>query len=1394
MKPSPDSIQPDTSTSQEQSDLKLLNGRYRTVKLLGRGGMGAVYFAVDLGANERPVALKRVRKDKLDRRTLSTLRSEFLALATLAHPNVIRAYEFGIDYESGDLYFTSELVDGITWMKAAQRLRLATPSGFESFVDLTAQVLRGLEFIHSRGLVHSDIKPENILVASIPCGDGSEGGELQVKIIDFGLVKKEGTSGGKKILGTPYYVAPETILGAPVDRRTDLYSLGVVLYHLLTGAPPFRGASNIEILKSHVEQEPAPPHEVSDLVPLGFSEVILRLMAKKAEDRFPNALEVIEAINRALGLNLPLETQESAISYLECARLVGRESELAQVREVFSTAASIQTAARVLDDEGESSAEKAESQEPAETIAVVPQGRLVVVRGERGLQKRRFIEEFRATAQAQGAKFFELECAGTKAPGIGFERLLGELASIDELKGKVRSLAFIEKAAGFVQRLQDLRDEPVTGYEPMLDETVRALLKASQEGPIVLCVHDLHMAGRPVLRLLELLVRHSAEKAVARSKLLMLATIIDRAELEQGEVEKFCSTPFFRDNVLELELRRLGESEVSSLITRAFQGLSVDEELLHRVLEESDGNTETVIEILRHLLDHGNICRSASGWTLQGDLRHEDLPGKVRRELKERITKLPPEVLQLGRAFACLGDSCELDVAVQLSAVAPRSVFKSLEALRAERILQPGGPESRPGVYSFVHASARAILYNSIPPSELAGMHERAGVLCEGRNGAAVRGHIQNLAHHFLKAGHREKGIRYGLEAARALSREFALLPAIDLYESVLALVEREDRVLRFRVEREIAGLKFQIGDYAAVLSLLNPERLPPELKRSDKLGVYLEAGRAHARLGQFDKATTLLNRSLRTHKDQESAAELAAIMLALAELHFHKGNLVESLRCATRLQKSKCELGDPSLVSQLHLLLADNHALLSNMESAVSHCQAALRVIEAQHDSRHLAASLYCRGKYHLYKRQFRKALRQFQLCLLLRRKTCELDGQADCLKEMGSLYHLMGNQVEARTHLEQALALYGKSGNLPQAVSALCLLAEICRLLGEYDTCHEAIESALRRMEPLEKRRLTLHTLMTMAGVAIDKGEIQNARRHLEEVERMGMAGRGSNVSMMGTFPLWTELLLQSGELNAALGKAAEGVLAAREVQDPVALASITMQQAYLLCRVGRTGEARRTLVSLHDAARRHDLASLDGWARLIEGMVLSDEGKLAQAEKVFQEATEVLTTHGSARDLAYLYLEHGLLCLKRGQHEQAYLNLEEGLHLTDKLQLSYLRSRYYFAAAQLEAVIPGGQSSRAERNLQFAESVAAQAPYPEILWQIRLELGKLYLSAKRFHEAEVRLKHAVAGVAAVLKTMPQEHAQAYRRATGARDIEAMIEGCRFAGMPAMAMTALK
>jgi beta-lactam-binding protein with PASTA domain/tRNA A-37 threonylcarbamoyl transferase component Bud32 len=262
----------------------LIDGRYRVVKRLGSGGMADVYLVEDQQLGRR-VALKLLYRHLAeDVQFVERFRREASSAAGLQHPNIVSIFDRG-EWE-GTYYIAMEYVEGHTLKEVVRERGPAPP---EAAVDIVLQVLRAARFAHQRGIVHRDLKPQNVLIDL----DG------RTKVADFGIARagaSDMTETGS-IMGTAQYLSPEQAQGRPVDARSDLYSIGIILYELLTGRVPFDAESAVSVALKQVSEAPIPPRELDPTLPPALEGVVLRALEKDPARRFQSADEFIEALH-----------------------------------------------------------------------------------------------------------------------------------------------------------------------------------------------------------------------------------------------------------------------------------------------------------------------------------------------------------------------------------------------------------------------------------------------------------------------------------------------------------------------------------------------------------------------------------------------------------------------------------------------------------------------------------------------------------------------------------------------------------------------------------------------------------------------------------------------------------------------------------------------------------------------------------------------------------------------------------------------------------------------------------------------------------------------------------------------------------------------------------------
>lgn len=260
---------------------KKLDGRYEITELIGVGGMADVYKATDIIEN-KIVAVKILKKEFSENEEfLRRFRNESKAIALLSHPNIVKVYDVG--FSEKIQYIVMEYIDGITLKEYIENERVLT---WKDSVHFIIQVLRALQHAHDRGIVHRDIKPQNIMLFT----DGT------IKVMDFGIAKfarEEGTTATDTAIGTVHYISPEQARGDVTDEKSDIYSVGVMLYEMLTGQKPFDTDNPVTVAVMHMQNIPERPRAINPDIPAGLEEIILRAMEKDCENRYQTASDMI---------------------------------------------------------------------------------------------------------------------------------------------------------------------------------------------------------------------------------------------------------------------------------------------------------------------------------------------------------------------------------------------------------------------------------------------------------------------------------------------------------------------------------------------------------------------------------------------------------------------------------------------------------------------------------------------------------------------------------------------------------------------------------------------------------------------------------------------------------------------------------------------------------------------------------------------------------------------------------------------------------------------------------------------------------------------------------------------------------------------------------------------
>jgi tetratricopeptide (TPR) repeat protein len=773
-----------------------VNGRYQVKKFLGEGGKKKVYLTHDT-LLDRDVAFALIKTEKLDDATRARVSREARAMGRLGdHPNIVAIYDMG-DHE-GQPYIVIPVmpggdVEGLIEKATDHRLPI------EQAVGIAKAVCRGLEFAHSKGIIHRDIKPGNIWLST----DGT------AKIGDFGLalaVDLSRLTQPGMMVGTVTYMPPEQAMGGKVTAKADLYSLGAMLYEMVTGRPPFVGDDSVAIIGQHINTPPVSPTWHRADLPPALETLILQLLEKDSDKRPESAAVVLQALEAIEAGKVEAKPSgEAPVENPLYRRIfVGREPELKQLQSAFDGAISGQGALMMVT--GEPGIGKTALCEQLSTYVTLRGGRTLVghcyEEGSLSLPYLAFVEALRSYVLSREVEDLREEL-GTGASDVA--RIISEIR--ERLKIKLRPQ----------------RDPKEERYR-LLQGVAEFLTNAAAVQPMMVVLEDLHDADKGTLEMLTHVSRN-----LAGARLLIVGTYrdveVDRSHPLSAALAELRRVSTYGRVLLHGlngdEVRRMLES-----ITRE----SVPWGLAEAVHRQTEGNPLFVQEVVRYLAEEGLIARKEGRWRPTKDTPLEmSIPEGLRDVIGKRLSLLNPECNQFLSVASVIGREFALET---LKAVAGINEDVFVDALKEAVRLSVLEERSQMGIvrYRFTHAFFRQTLYEEMIAPQRLKLHQQIARSLETLYAKRLEQHATELAEHFSHStdpADLKKSAEYGKMAAKRATDVYAYSEAVRLLEQsikVQEVLDPEDKARRCDLLLALCDALLLAGENRRVLNTEAPQ------------------------------------------------------------------------------------------------------------------------------------------------------------------------------------------------------------------------------------------------------------------------------------------------------------------------------------------------------------------------------------------------------------------------------------------------------------------------------------------------------------------------------------------------------------------------------------------
>lgn len=997
--------------------LKFPLQRYKILKKLGQGGLGEVYKAYDL-CEEKEVALKLL----LNRGFLKKFQDEFQLMTQLQYPGLVQAFDFGYT-EDKRAYFSMELVEG------PNLYQINFKKDLEKLYQVALKLVVILDYIHSQGIVHCDLKPDNIRLTKDPVG---------LKLLDFGLAEKMGSSTKSKPKGTLAYISPEVLKNKKIDERADFYSLGIMLYELITGRFPFLIDDPIKLLSSHLEEKPVPPTEFNPSIPESLNDLVLKVLEKSPQDR-PSSSRLKKALYSLSGKKPLLEDDKVLWSHLSGGAILGREKELNFILKKLNQ-------------------------------ATISEGKFVLIGGELGVGKSVLVKNLKVMAQLKGILFFDSRCYGRGgSPYNPIQQILLKLipylsekwpSLLDEFDKELKVI-FPKGSRDLTSKSSDISMEK----EHLSNRVALLLVKASEVLPFCLCLEDLHWAPEGSLNILEKLAF-----LIPKSRIFLCGTLREEELNPEGQLKNLINNLIGKTYFDSIRLSRFSFEELKRFVTLKLSQIEPPPKLINYIHKSTSGNPFFAIEVLKFLLEKRIITLDGKKLKIDPEgLNSILIPDQIEKIWVDNLKKYDESIQNFLSVSALAGKGFDLHMIKFLCGYSENKIFEILYLLLRDQVLvQKRKGKERNLWYEFANLGLKHLLYERLPDKKRVFLHKKLGEFLEKRKKWNPEEKTEEIAYHFIRSNDYEKAFQYSMLCAERASRQFSHHEIEDYLISAL------EATFKFEDKRE-GGQK----------------RLSVFTRRGD---MWKGIGELNSALKDYQESASLA----RLLKDPSSQAKAQR---ELGEIYRLKHNYKTGLDHLKQALEIYQKIGDANGIASTLNNLGNLYWIDSQYDLAKDSYQSALKMHEKLANKKLSALCLNNIGIICSLQYKYEEALEHFNQSLAIHRELGSEEEIARVLNNVGVVRGLLARYYQAIESFNEALKLNEEIGNKKEMCFNLENLGAALLKLGDYKEASKYSKKGLRLSKKIDFQQRMGWIKKDLGIINLETGFYQKAKKYLDQ-----------------------------------------------------------------------------------------------------------------------------------------------------------------------------------------------------------------------------------------------------------------------------------------------------